>query len=67
MCAVSTCCAVGAAFGPEGADKEEKLEAEGEEGVVVVPLDTSTEEQTEIAIRELNNLLPEPLELAAKD
>ena len=35
MCAVSTCCAVGAAFGPEGADKEEKLEAEGEEGVGV--------------------------------
>ena len=40
---------------------------EGEEGVVVVPLDASTEEQTEIAIRELNNLLPEPLGLAAKD
>ena len=40
---------------------------EGEEGVVVVPLDASTEEQTEIAIRELDNLLPEPLELAAKD
>ncbi|TBU31718.1 carbohydrate kinase [Dichomitus squalens] len=37
---------------------------EGEEGVVVVPLDASTEEQTEIAIRELNKLLPEPLERA---
>ncbi|TFK85542.1 carbohydrate kinase [Polyporus arcularius HHB13444] len=34
---------------------------EGEEGVVVVPLDASTEEQAEIAIRELNELLPEPL------
>ncbi len=34
---------------------------EGEEGVVVVPLDASTEEQAEIAIRELNALLPEPL------
>ncbi|KAI1795597.1 carbohydrate kinase [Ganoderma leucocontextum] len=34
---------------------------EGEEGVVVVPLEGSTEEQTDIAIRELNKLLPEPL------
>ena len=35
MCAVSTCCAVGAALGPEGAEKEEKLEADGEAGVGV--------------------------------
>ncbi|KAI9067277.1 hypothetical protein FKP32DRAFT_268951 [Trametes sanguinea] len=34
---------------------------EGEEGVVVVPLDASTEEQADIAIRELSKLLPEPL------
>ncbi|KAI8994005.1 carbohydrate kinase [Trametes punicea] len=34
---------------------------EGEEGVVVVPLDASTEEQADIALRELNALLPEPL------
>ncbi|PIL35960.1 hypothetical protein GSI_01620 [Ganoderma sinense ZZ0214-1] len=35
---------------------------EGEEGVVVVPLEASTEQQADIAIRELNKLLPEPLE-----
>ncbi|CDO68956.1 hypothetical protein BN946_scf184782.g4 [Trametes cinnabarina] len=34
---------------------------EGEEGVVVVPLEASTEEQADIAIRELSKLLPEPL------
>ncbi|KAJ8494988.1 hypothetical protein ONZ51_g1995 [Trametes cubensis] len=34
---------------------------EGEEGVVVVPLDTTTEEQADIAMRELSKLLPEPL------
>ena len=34
---------------------------EGEEGVVVVPLDATTEEQLEIAMRGLNELLPEPL------
>ncbi|KAI0709551.1 carbohydrate kinase [Cerioporus squamosus] len=34
---------------------------EGEDGVVVVPLEASTEEQAEIAIRELNKILPEPL------
>ncbi|KAI0744088.1 P-loop containing nucleoside triphosphate hydrolase protein [Daedaleopsis nitida] len=34
---------------------------EGEDGVVVVPMEASTEEQTDIAIRELNKLLPEPL------
>ncbi|KAM5534582.1 hypothetical protein V8D89_011786 [Ganoderma adspersum] len=40
---------------------------EGEEGVVVVPLEASTEEQADIAIRELNKLLgPEPLELLPK-
>ena len=39
---------------------------EGEEGVVVVPLEASTEEQADIAIRELNRLLPEPLELVPK-
>ncbi|KAI0633231.1 carbohydrate kinase [Trametes polyzona] len=33
----------------------------GEEGVVVVPLEASTEEQADIAIRELSKLLPEPL------
>lgn len=33
MCAVKTCCTVGAALGPEGAEKEEKLEAEGDDGV----------------------------------
>lgn len=31
--AVRTCCAVGAVLGPDGAEKEEKLDAEGEEGV----------------------------------
>ena len=39
---------------------------EGEEGVMVVPLEASTEEQADIAIRELNKLLPEPLELLSK-
>ena len=34
---------------------------EGEEGVVVVPLDRTTEEQADIAIQELSELLPEPL------
>lgn len=34
---------------------------EGEEGVVVVPLDATTEEQADIAVRGLNELLPEPL------
>ena len=34
---------------------------EGEDGVVVVPLDATTEEQVDIAIRGLNGLLPEPL------
>ena len=34
---------------------------EGEDGVVVVPLEASTEEQADIAIRELNKILPEPL------
>ncbi|KAI0358553.1 carbohydrate kinase [Trametes cingulata] len=34
---------------------------EGEEGVVVVPLAASTEEQADIAMRELSKLLPEPL------
>ena len=34
---------------------------EGEEGVVVVPLDATTEEQTNIAIQELNKVLPVPL------
>ncbi|RPD78716.1 carbohydrate kinase [Lentinus tigrinus ALCF2SS1-7] len=34
---------------------------EGEDGVVVVPLEASTEEQADIAIRELSKLLPEPL------
>lgn len=34
---------------------------EGEDGVVVVPLDATTEEQVDIAIRGLNSLLPEPL------
>ena len=33
---------------------------EGEEGVVVVPLDATTEEQTNIAIQELNKVLPVP-------
>ena len=31
--AVRTCCTVGAALGPDGAEIEEKLDAEGEEGV----------------------------------
>ena len=35
MCAVSTCCSVGPAFGPAGADREEKLDAEGEDGIGV--------------------------------
>ena len=39
---------------------------EGEEGVVVVPLEASTEEQADMAIQELNRLLPEPLELLPK-
>ncbi|KAI0775820.1 carbohydrate kinase [Trametes elegans] len=40
----------------------ETLESpEGEEGVVVVPLDATTEEQADIAIRELSKMLPEPL------
>ncbi|KAH9858449.1 carbohydrate kinase [Lenzites betulinus] len=34
---------------------------EGEDGVVVVPLDATTEEQADIAVRELSKLLPEPL------
>ncbi|KAI0745878.1 carbohydrate kinase [Earliella scabrosa] len=34
---------------------------EGEDGVVVVPLDATTEEQVDIVIRGLNELLPEPL------
>ena len=34
---------------------------EGEDGVVVVPLEASTEEQADIAIQELSKLLPEPL------
>lgn len=38
---------------------------EGEDGVVVVPLEASTEEQADIAIRELNELLPELLKPAA--
>ena len=33
MWAVRTCWAVGAELGPEGAEKDEKLDAEGEEGV----------------------------------
>ena len=40
--------------------------AEGEEGVVVVSLEASTEEQVDIVIRELNKLLPEPFELLPK-
>ena len=34
---------------------------EGEDGVVVVPLDATTEEQVDIALKELSQLLPEPL------
>ncbi|KAI0823619.1 carbohydrate kinase [Trametes gibbosa] len=34
---------------------------EGEDGVVVIPLDATTKEQTDIAVRELCKLLPEPL------
>ncbi len=34
---------------------------QGEDGVVVVPLEASTEEQADIALRELNKLLPQPL------
>ncbi len=35
ICAVSTCCSVGPALCPAGADREEKLDAEGEDGVGV--------------------------------